>query len=1082
MRFGVLGPLAVWDDQGNPVRVPEAKVRALLADLLVHGGRPVSADRLIDDLWGAAPPGRPANALQAKVSQLRRAVGRDLVVHQPPGYLLRIDEDDVDAGRFQALLTRVRTAGDPRARAALLAEALQLWRGPAAYADFADEEFVRTAVGQLEEQRLAALEEQAEVRLELGEHSLLAGELGALVARHPLRERLRAVHLRALYRAGRQSEALASYRELRARLAGELGLDPGPELAALHQLILTRAPELDAPPDTGATHAGRPRTNLPAPLTELIGRQEALAGAGALLAAGRLVTLTGPGGVGKTRLAVATAAGIADAFPDGVWIVELAGLRGADTGTGTASATGLAEAIATTLSLRDDGATGFPGPTQPSAPAPSPADRLAAALRDRTVLLVLDNCEPVIEPVAELTELLLRTAPGLRVLATSQEPLGLAGETLWAVEPLRPTEAVRLFAARAAAAAPGFALDAANAGAVEVICRRLDGIPLALELAATRVRALGVHELAERLDDRFRVLAGGHRGAPARQRTLRAVIEWSWELLTAPERIVLRRLAAHTDGCTLQAAEAVCPGDGVRPEDVLDLLVRLVGRSLVVMTPDQGPAGPRYRLLESVAAYGTERLHEMADVEPVQQRHLAYYTELAERARPHLRGPGQGRWLRRLDAESGNLRSALATAVRQGAAGEALRLTAALSWYWLLRGRLGEARRSLRAALSIEGAGVGGSGAAPDAVRAEVRALHSGFALLAGDRVPLAGYEEITDPGRRAAAQWFHAYALFNAGDLAASEELTDAALAGFRAERDRWGIAAALGLRTTHHLIRGDMAALRRDGERSAELFRELGDQWGQLRIVSPLAAHAEVHGDYEAAARLLEDGLRMAEDLGLAAEVSYQLSGLGRIALLAGDVDRARELHGRARDLAVEHGFKFGEIHAEMGLALGARRQGDLATAERLLRRIRDWYGAVSSEAGNAFILAELGFVAELRGDASASRALHGEGLTIARLVGDPRAVALALEGLSGAEALAGRPGHAALLLGAADAARTAAGAPLPAAERGDVDRITESVRVVLGEKAFSAAFRRGGELDQDVILAHPAVARHAGSGPRV
>ncbi|MEU3460636.1 BTAD domain-containing putative transcriptional regulator [Streptomyces sp. NPDC006733] len=1057
MRFGVLGPLAVWDDRGTVVRVPELKVRALLADLLVHEGRPVPADRLIDDLWGARPPGRAANALQAKVSQLRRVVGRDLVVHQPAGYSLRVEDGDVDAGRFRALLARVPAAGGPRARAALLTEALRLWRGPAAYADLADEEFVRTAAGQLAEQRLAALEEQAELRLELGGHGPLVAELGALVEQHPLRERLRAVQLRALYRAGRQGEALAAYRDLRDRLAEELGLDPGPGLVALHRSILTRAPELDATEPAGAASGAEPgagpRTNLPAPLTELVGREESVAAAASLLGAGRLVTLTGPGGVGKTRLAIETAARVADAFPDGVWIVEPTGRQAAETGAGSAE---LAETIATTLGLRDDTAAGFPGPSVVRA---APADRLAAALRDRTVLLVLDNCEPAIEAVAELADVLLRSAPGLRVLATSQEPLGLAGEVLRSVEPLRPTEAVRLFTARAAAAAPGFVLDTANTAAVEVICRRLDGIPLALELAATRVRALGVHQLADRLDDRFRVLTGGHRGAPARQRTLRAVIEWSWELLTAPERVVLRRLAAHTDGCTLQAAEAVCPGDGVRAEDVLDLLVRLVGRSLVVMTPEPEPAGPRYRLLESIAAYGTERLHETADLDSVRDRHLAYYTDLAERAGPHLRGPQQGRWLRRLDAETGNLRAALATALRRRTADEALRLTSALSWYWLLRGRLGEARRSLHAALA---AGEHGSG--PAALRAEVGALHAGFALLTGERTPLPGYEGITDPGRRAAAQWFHAHALFNAGDLAASEDLTDRALAGFRAHQDRWGIAAALGLRATHRLIRGDMAAVRRDGERSAELFAELGDRWGRLRGVSPLAARAEVHGDYATAARLLEDGLRMAEELGLAAEVSYQLSGLGRIALLTGDTDRARELHERARRLAVASGFKFGEIHASMGLALGARRQGELATAEALFRRIREWYATVSSEAGNAFVLAELGFVAELRGDAAAARTLHAEGLAVARLVGDPRAVALALEGLAGAEALSGRADHAAALLGAADAARRAAGAPLPAAERGDVDRVTRSAQAVLGAEAFTGAFRRGAALGAD------------------
>ncbi|MBP2404410.1 BTAD domain-containing putative transcriptional regulator [Streptomyces syringium] len=1051
-RFGVLGPLVVRDGAGKTVRVPEAKVRALLADLLVHEGRPVSADRLIDDLWAADLPAHPANALQNKVSQLRRVLGRDSVLRQPPGYRLRIDDGDVDADRFQALVARARATDDPRARAALLTDALGLWRGPA-YADFADEEFARTAALRLEEQRLTVLEEQAEARLAAGEHGALVGELTALVARHPLRERLRAAQLRALYRAGRQSEALASYDELRVRLAEELGLDPGPELAALHrsilgqdQAILGQDPgQAPTPPLTSAP-AAVPRAQLPTPLTPLIGRERAVAEASALLGAGRLVTLTGPGGVGKTRLAIETAARHADAFPDGVHLVELAGQRG--------SVAGLTEVIATELGLRDDGASGMPMP----AAATTPADRLAAALRDRRTLLVLDNCEHVVEHVAHLTALLLRAAPGLRVLATSQEPLGLAGETVRAVEPLPAAEAVRLFAARAAAAAPGFVLDATTGGAVEEICRRLDGLPLALELAATRVRALGVRELADRLDDRFRVLTGTHRGAPPRQQTLRAVIDWSWELLTAPERIVLRRLAAHTDGCTLRAAEAVCAGDGVRAEEVLDLLARLVDRSLVVMT--DGPRGPRYRLLESVAAYGTERLRDMADLEPVRARHLHHYTELAERAAPRLRGPEQDHWLAVLDAETANLRTALDTALRQGPPQSALRLTAALSWYWLLRGRLGEARRSLESALKSAAPSPTEDGALP--LRAEVHALWGSFALLSGARRPLSPAEETADAGPCPQAQWFRSYALANAGDQAGAEALVGLALAGFRERDDRWGVAAALGRRAVDALIRGDMATLKHDGERSAELFGELGDRWGQLQSVSPLAALAEIGGDYERAGVIQRDGLRLAEELGLRAEVSSRLSGLGRLALLAGDLDGARELHERARRIAAEQSFKFGEIYAEMGLALGARREGDLPTAERYLRRIREWYEQVAPEpSGNALILAELGFVAEQRGDAEGARSLHLQGLEAARLNGGPRAIALALEGLSGVEVLSGQFERAACLLGAAAAGRESAGTPLPPAERGDVDRITTAAEAAMGKTAFAEAFARGGSL---------------------
>ncbi|MCX4978180.1 BTAD domain-containing putative transcriptional regulator [Streptomyces sp. NBC_00620] len=1284
MRFGVLGALVVWDDEGETVRVPELKVRALLADLLTHDGKPVSADRLVQDLWGDEPPGKPTGALQAKVSQLRRVLGRDRVVLQAPGYRLRLDPaaDEVDAGRFHALVAEARPVRDPHTRAVLLTEALDLWRGPA-YADFADEEFVRGAVRRLTEQRLSVLEEQAEARLEAGDHVMLAGELADLVASHPLRERLRALQMRALYLTGRQSEALASYESLRSRLADDLGVDPGPALSALHQAVLRqdpglgqtfgmapgtgmRAPDtgMQAPgaaavapgagatspgeavvdrggavrvsgtamtaPSAGATSpgeavvdrggaarvsdtaatapgapvpalgtgeaaavpggaarasgrattapgvgaispgkaavdrggaaglsgtattalgtgaispgeavvdpggaarvsdtatsapgapapalvtdeaaaapgspaelsdtattapsaptpaprttatppaltppapnplAGPPHSNLPVPLTPLIGRAEALTGLSQLLTTARLVTLTGPGGVGKTRLAGAAAGTArADELPDGVWLVEFSGVRG-----GTAA--DLAQVVASALGIRDDAPSALPG-AGAGVPSPSPAHRLAAVLRDRRTLLVLDNCEHVVDAAAELAELLLRTAPGLRVLVTSQEPLGLAGEAVFLVEPLGTDDAVRLFTERAAASAPGFSLDPDAAdpddrAAVAEICRRLDGIPLALELAATRVRALGVRELAARLGDRFRILTAGQRGAPARQQTLRAMIDWSWELLSAPERIVLRRLAVHSDGCDLAAAEAVCAGDGVAREEVLDLVTRLVDRSFVVVV--QGPTGPRYRLLESVAAYAMERLHEMQDLTAVRDRHLRHYLALAERAESRLRCAGQRSWLARLDADAGNLRAALDEAVRcapDGQPEEAVRLATALSWWWLLRGRLTEARRSLSTVLA----------AAPDAAAPELTLVHAAFALLTGDpteATATAAADAVPDPVRRARALWLCAYGLFSAGEATASAELNARALDLFDAADEQWGTAAALGLRATLALVRGDLGALGRDGLRSAELFGELGDRWGELQTVSPLAALAEIKGEYEEAARLQREGLRMARELGLEAEVSARLSGLGRLALLARDWDQGRALHEQARRSAAEQGYRYGEIHAEMGLALGARRSGDLDAAQAHLLHIRDGHADVSSEAGDHLLLAELGFIAEVRGDAGQSVRHHLHGLDVARSLGEPRALALSLEGLAGAASLGG-PGMpaecAALLLGAADAARRGVGAPLPPAERGDVDRVAAAARAALGGPAFTEAFECGARLTAEEAVRHARTA---------
>ncbi|MER7011333.1 BTAD domain-containing putative transcriptional regulator [Saccharopolyspora sp. NPDC000359] len=1023
MRFGVLGPLGVWTAEGEPVAVPEAKVRALLAALLAHDG-PVSADRLVDSLWGAEPPGNPTNTLQTKVSQLRRAIGRELVTYGPAGYALAIAPEAVDAHRFRRLVAQARATARPGARRALLADALALWRGPA-FADFADEPFVQAARQRLAEEHLAALEEFAETRLELGEHAALVGELGELVAANPLRERLRALHVRALYRAGRQGEALAGLADLRERLADELGIDPSPEVVELQQAVLNQDTSL-APP-APAPH------NLPVPVTDLVGRDGESAEVLALLGSSRLVTLTGPGGVGKTRLAIESARGAV--FRDGVRLVELAGIQ-----AGEDSTCSLEHAVLAALGVQEAG--------------PSATDPLVDSLRTKEVLLVLDNCEHVVTSAATMVARLLRAVPGLRVLATSREALGIAGEVLLPVPPLavpdegaeldavRASAAVRLFTARAAATSPRFEVTAGNSASVAAICRRLDGIPLALELAATRIRVLGAATLESRLDDRFALLTSGHRDAPERQRTLQAVIDWSWQLLPTAERIVLRRLAIHRDGCTLAAAEAVCSGDGVRPTEVLDLLARLVDRSLVVAAETR-TGERRYRLLDSVAAYCLQRLREAEEHDALRQRRNDYYTAFAEHAETRLRGPDQRRWLELLDAEAANLRAVLDDA----APDVALRLVTALCWYWFLRGRLSEARQSLAAALT-------GSGPA----RAEAAAWYAAIALLTGEQVDrVEAWRDVPDRGRRARARWFLAHAQYTIANLTASEPSIDEVVAEFAELDDQWGLAAALSDRSMHLMTRGDLAAALNAAQRSAELFRTTGDRWGLAQASYALGTIAGITGDYADAKRHHTEALLGAEGIGLWAEVAYQTAWLGRVALLEHDYPRARELHERARRLAAERGFTPAEMYAETGLALGARREGRFADAERHLHRVLEWHRMVEFEPGNTLILVELGYLAERRGDLAGAREHHLAAHRIARRINDPRATALTLEGLASAE-VASDPGRAARLLGAAAAARASAGTPLPEAERDDVDRTTTRAREHLSRNAFERAFTEG------------------------
>ncbi len=787
MRFGVLGPIAAWTDDGRTVPIQGAKVRALLADLVVHVAQPVTADRLVDDLWGDNPDStNPAGLLSSKVSQLRRALdaaepgARAVVVSPPPGYTLAVDPTAVDAGAFAALVDEAEEAEaeDPGRAVDLLERALALWRGPA-YGEVADIEFARGAVARLDERRLSAHEALARARLALGEHARVADELTALVEEHPWREDLRLSHVRALYSAGRQPDALASFERYRQHLVTELGIDPSPAAAALHHAVLVQDPALAAPAPAGPARAGvaagsdgapaptarRPPSNLPGRRSSLIGRDDDLAALVGAIETAHLVTLVGPGGVGKTTLALEAARHVADDRADGAWFVDLSGV---DRGRLGATADVVADEVTAALAIRQIS----------DAPSSAPSvDRLGAALRGHEALLVLDNCEHVVEAAAVVADRLLRDAPAVTVVATSREPLGVAGEVVQIVAPLAVpaprdqsdpdlvarSDAVRLFVARARAAGATTDIEPRTAPLLGTLCRRLDGLPLALELAATRVPALGLPEVVARLGDRFRLLGAGRRGGPERHRTLEAMLDWSWELLDHDERRVLRRLAVHADGCTLAAAAAVCHGDTDRsgggtartdPDGgaaaTADVLGRLVERSLVVA--DHAPDGTRYRLLESVGAYAGGRLAESGESDGVRRRHLDWHVDLAERADARLRGPEQAAWLSALDAESANMHVALDTAADLGLPDLAHRLVAALGWYWMLRGRTAVAVRAFQRALALapEGATVAHARAA--CLRQAAAVTHGETAdHVARSAAALAGYDALGRPGRTGA-------------------------------------------------------------------------------------------------------------------------------------------------------------------------------------------------------------------------------------------------------------------------------------------------------------------------------------------
>ncbi|HST66535.1 MAG TPA: BTAD domain-containing putative transcriptional regulator, partial [Mycobacteriales bacterium] len=609
--MAILGALLVTDDAGRPVEVGGARLRALLSRLALDPGRFVGVDALVEDLWGDTPPADRLNALQSLVSRLRRALPGVPIESGPPGYRLALEAAQVDAPEFERLADAGRQAlpTDPAAARRLLAEALGLWRGPA-LADAPGLPWAEDARDRLTERRLAATEDRIDAELALGGHAGVLPELVELTRDHPLRERIRGQHVRALYAAGRQADALAAYEDVRRLLADELGVDPSPALQEIQLRVLRAAPEPQP--------AAAPRTNVPAQLTSFVGRDADLAAVAAQLDRHRLVTLVGPGGAGKTRLAAETAVRVLERFPDGAWLAELAPVTGgAEVPQAVLAAVGLAD-----TRPRE----------QPGQPAPSQAGamtRLVDLLAQRCALIVLDNCEHLIEPAATLAAELLARCPRLRIVATSREPLGITGEALAPVAPLglppadaTPAQALRhpavtLLADRAAAVRPGFQVDDDTVAPVIEICRRLDGMPLAIELAAARMRSLPVTEVAARLDDRFRLLTGGSRTALPRQQTLRAVVAWSWDLLSPAEAALADRVAVFPGGITPDAAEADRGGGvagvhgepqrgqqvvpfGGQPEQPLDLL---------------GPAQVRIGRL----GHG----QEVVCVRPLDRRHVA---------------------------------------------------------------------------------------------------------------------------------------------------------------------------------------------------------------------------------------------------------------------------------------------------------------------------------------------------------------------------------------------------------------------------------------------------------------------------
>ena len=660
IEFRVLGSVEVVEQDG-PLALGAPKQRALLAVLVMHRGEPVSTERLIDEIWGEQPPASANKIVQGYVSNLRRVLGDGWLVTRGHGYLLQAEPGQTDVGRFESLLGEGRRAlvgGDPGRAAAQLGEALALWRG-APLADFAYEPFAQAEIARLEELRLVAVEERIEAALALGDHARLVGELEALVREHPLRERLRGQLMLALYRSGRQADALEVYRQTSELLRDELGLEPSPQLRELERSILNQTATVEPPPRA----APAPPANLPVPATAFVGRRREVAELAALLRSGgtRLLTLTGAGGSGKTRLALRVAETCAAEYRDGTWFVAFADITDPEL---------IVPTICQTLELAE--AAGL-----------APVRRLEQWLDERQVLLVLDNLEQLADGSAVLAKL-LSACPGLTLLVTSREPLHLASEQQYEVPVLEPGDAVALFDSRTKAVVPGVIVHPKLADA---ICARLDYLPLAIELAAARTKALAPVEILARLDTRLPLLTGGPRDAPQRQRTLKATIGWSYDLLDDQQRRLFARLAVFAGGCALAAAEAVCGAQ-------LDTLQALVDRSLLRTD------GKRYWMLPTLREYGLERLEQTGEAEELRRLHARWFVELIHSEGLDAHAPHTPALLNRVRAEGENFRRALEWAAEHGDSEGLARLAYPLTFYWWVRqGQLQEAQRWVGMAL-----------------------------------------------------------------------------------------------------------------------------------------------------------------------------------------------------------------------------------------------------------------------------------------------------------------------------------------------------------------------------------------------
>ena len=1045
MQIAILGPLTASDDSGQSLVVSGVRVRAMLAMLALEPGKPLAAERLVDGLWGDDPPARTGNALATLAKRLRTSLGDiGAIAARAPGYVLLIDPDAVDATRFARLAEAGRQAlrsGDLTAAIDTLGQALALWRGPA-LDDVLAAPFAVAAAARLTGQRLTALEDRAQAQLAAGQPAEAASVLVHEQQREPLREQLTALTMRALAGSGRQTEALALYERTRSLLAEELGVDPSPLLREA-QLAVLRG---ETPPPAKAANG-----NLRRLLTPILGREQEIARITALLADEPLVTIVGPGGAGKTRLALECAARLAGQWPDGTWLVELAALTDPDA---------VAPAVLAALGSRDGVPQAHPEQAETA------TSRLIQVLSGKHLLLVLDNCEHLIDTVADLTAQLLGACPGLRVLATTREPLSIPGETLSPIPPLPlpPPEvtgaatagyaAVALFTERAAAVRPGFAVDDTNGAAIGAICRRLDGMPLAIELAAARVRVLTPEQIADRLDDRFRLLTGGSRAALPRHQTLQAVVEWSWERLSEAEARTARLLSVFAAGATLDEVESVCGTD-----DTLDTLASLVDKSLVEVN------GDRYLMLETIRAYAARQLAQAGAEAQAQAWTALARGQLAQAraAEPLLRTRAQLASIDRLAAAEDNAVAALRWAADSGETGLALSLCASLSWYWWLRGQRGQAARQARYVLARTKVG-------DELLPAYATCLLASnierfvdpldFTAVTGKQAWLTGMIEVIDRLDSCPPDAVNPLLLISAASLLAVAGRTDDALTrldGYAADGDQWLANAALMMRGS---LRDDAADL----AQAVDGFRALGERWGLSQSLMLLIRHRAMRGSLSEVDELMAEAESLIDGWLSAEEVIAAVLRHLYLRVRAGDADAAARDASRARSYVTVSVPASAVIQIDLADAAIAAMRGSYADAWPTFEHVIAVLGAAPRDFPRelAFARASYGRALSAAGQHVAAAAQFRAALTALGSLEDRHMRIMLLVNFAVAAEAAGEAERAMLILAGC---QTVFGGGLA---NPNAVQARERARIALGEAAFAAVWARGTALNKEELLA--------------